>query len=295
MDTLSTDALPTELIRTSIHLPENFLCDSGFIYETVFKRPPTSVIREALQMLSSKAFEKNALTLNVNQINIAIKQLRLDHLGGGVSDVTADSDDEGEGEQVESKTAEEGDAVQKTETVPKATNINLHVSGNPNENVFRLQIMIELIRMHIIKNNNKLKAADSTTTVSSNSANSTKGSQSDDKSQRSVSASSSTCKPYSLPAWDRKGDSEDSHSDGDNSDGSGDSDSSGDSLDELFKDLPPFVQAELKRQKALKPKKQKTKRPSQSSKGSAARSKSKFAQDMYGDEEDEENGGDNTS
>jgi hypothetical protein len=81
MDSLSTDTLPTELIRTSLHLPENFLCDSGFIYETVFKRPPTSVIREALQMLSSKAFEKNALALNVNQINLAIKQLRLDHLG----------------------------------------------------------------------------------------------------------------------------------------------------------------------------------------------------------------------
>lgn len=72
---------PIELIKTSMNLPQDFLCDSGFVYETVFKRPPTSVIREALQMLSSKAFEKSAQGLNAHQINIAIKQLRIDYLG----------------------------------------------------------------------------------------------------------------------------------------------------------------------------------------------------------------------
>ena len=72
---------PIELIKTSMNLPQDFLCDSGFVYESIFKKPPTSVIREALQMLSSKAYEKNAQSLNTHQINIAIKQMRLDHLG----------------------------------------------------------------------------------------------------------------------------------------------------------------------------------------------------------------------
>eukprot|EP00601_Ochromonadales_sp_CCMP2298_P000286 CAMPEP_0173173404 /NCGR_PEP_ID=MMETSP1141-20130122/2814_1 /TAXON_ID=483371 /ORGANISM="non described non described, Strain CCMP2298" /LENGTH=141 /DNA_ID=CAMNT_0014095485 /DNA_START=107 /DNA_END=529 /DNA_ORIENTATION=- len=41
---------PAELIRSLINLPPDFLCDSGYIFETVFQRPPALVVREALQV-----------------------------------------------------------------------------------------------------------------------------------------------------------------------------------------------------------------------------------------------------
>lgn len=88
------------------------------------------------------------------------------------------------------------------------------------EHTFKLQVMIELIRMHIIANNAKLKA--------------------DQRSSSSAASRSSTsaAKDNWNPAI--SSDSE-SVSDAYVSDGA-DSEDSQDSLDELFDDLPEFIQ-----------------------------------------------------
>lgn len=119
---------PSEYVRSAMDLPDNFLCDSGYLYNTIFSRPQTAVVREALVMLSKKAFEKSPATLDIEQINIAIKQLKLDNLGGkGASD---DEKLDGESQQP----SEEGEKNNQT----------------TNEQNFRLQILVELIRSHII-------------------------------------------------------------------------------------------------------------------------------------------------
>mmetsp|Transcript_19496 Transcript_19496/g.33093 ORF Transcript_19496/g.33093 Transcript_19496/m.33093 type:complete len:234 (+) Transcript_19496:1-702(+) len=102
---------PVELIRSAIHLPEDFLCDSGYLYETIFRRPPTSVVREALQTLVRKAYEKSPAALGVDQINLAIKQLRLDNLGDAM---------EPPGEQEEEE-EEEGDDASRSAHMPSST------------------------------------------------------------------------------------------------------------------------------------------------------------------------------
>ncbi len=282
LNNVSTDFQPIELIRTSFHLPENFLCDSGYIYETVFKRPPTSVIREALQMLSSKAFEKNALTLNVNQINIAIKQLRLDNLGTQFIDVYFDTApsllifayshtgafshnlSSGSGDQDSSEAEGAKDDQSGDQQRPDKENVHSNEDGgsspkatedlkkspvaavaaavaaqSPAENIFRLQIMIELIRMHVISSNNvRAMASDSPSVGGPTSSGS-----SSDRLKKPPSG-------YGLPKWrDGQGDGDSTgsgsmHSSSNDSGDSGDSNSdSEDSLDELFDGLPDFIKA----------------------------------------------------
>lgn len=135
---------PVELIREMIDLPENFLCDSGYLFETVFKRPPTSVVREALQLLVEKAREKSTTSLGEDQINIAIKQLRLENLGLK-SFYTEDND---ENEKEENNPADENKSPEKRAGTEE-------IKPTSDDESFRLQIMIELIRMHILSSNKK--------------------------------------------------------------------------------------------------------------------------------------------
>jgi hypothetical protein len=140
---------PVDLIRALLHLPEEFLCDGGYLYETVFQRPPTSVVREALQMLVQTALEKTPSQLGIEQINLAIKQLRLNNigelLGSGDDDVCDEATAETAGQS----------------------------KGTSAEGVFRLQIMIELVRIHIGTMNKKLHtAAGNGTSASSQEAGS---------------------------------------------------------------------------------------------------------------------------
>lgn len=139
---------PTELVRSLINLPEDFLCNSGYIYETVFQRPPISVVKEALQMLVQKAYEKSPSSLGVEQINLAIKQLRLDNLGGR----NTVSEDGGEAKsKVDKEDVLSVDDV-KPSTVKETAST---ITSSAAEEAFRLQIMIELIRMHVVAANNK--------------------------------------------------------------------------------------------------------------------------------------------
>lgn len=68
------------ILSKSIDLPENFLCDSGFMCEAVFSKPPNTVLKEALQILSQYAMEKSSTALTVEQINLSLKQMRIDKL-----------------------------------------------------------------------------------------------------------------------------------------------------------------------------------------------------------------------
>lgn len=130
------DFKPVELIRSLMNLPEDFLCDGGYIYETVFQRVPAGVVREALQMLVQTAFEKSPSQLGIEQINLAIKQLRLNNLGE-IAGSTVDADNE------ENEVSLDDDAKPSP------------VRGSATEETFRLQIMIELIRIHIVSINKK--------------------------------------------------------------------------------------------------------------------------------------------
>mmetsp|Transcript_5909 Transcript_5909/g.8233 ORF Transcript_5909/g.8233 Transcript_5909/m.8233 type:complete len:568 (-) Transcript_5909:11-1714(-) len=96
---------PSEMIRSMLCLPEGFLCDGGtpppgpdpssppsaaptvgvseFLYDKIFSRPPMLVVREALALLAQKASgssEEALGSLNLDQIHIAVKQLKLDSL-----------------------------------------------------------------------------------------------------------------------------------------------------------------------------------------------------------------------
>ena len=73
-----------EMLSSTLSLPADFLCDSGYLYENIFSKPPCSVIKEALHMLATKAMEKNIASLRVDQINLALKQLRVDILHSSV-------------------------------------------------------------------------------------------------------------------------------------------------------------------------------------------------------------------
>ncbi len=142
------DFKPVELIRSLMNLPEDFLCDGGYIYETVFQRAPAGVVREALQMLVQTAFEKSPSQLGIEQINLAIKQLRLNNLGGIAGSAVNTEDNEG---------AENSN----TDETKKAQQLR----GTASEETFRLQIMIELIRIHIVNMNKKRTATDGFTQI----------------------------------------------------------------------------------------------------------------------------------
>eukprot|EP01038_Epipyxis_sp_PR26KG_P013069 gene13069-17518_t len=142
-DTNNFDVI--ELISNSLDLPNDFLCDSGYIYKHIFSRPPTTVIREALQLLSQKAYEKSPSYLGIDQINLAIKQLRLDNLSS-LNEENGCDDDDDEAELDLSGKKEKLNRKPKYSSIP-----SLEIKGNDQDRNFRLQVLIELIRMHIKK------------------------------------------------------------------------------------------------------------------------------------------------
>jgi hypothetical protein len=140
------------LLSSTIHLPEHFLCDSGFLYEQIFSRSFDAVTREAIKLMTTKAFEKSTEKLRVDQINLAIKQMRIDELCA--SDKTEDGADNND------------------ENSSEANNSNSNsTSDQPYKDVpveikkFRLSILVELVRLNIKSNNQG--AATSPTTVAS--------------------------------------------------------------------------------------------------------------------------------
>ena len=85
--------LEMAMLSATISLPDEFLCDSGYLYESIFSRAPSAVVREAMQLLAAKAFEKTSSSLRVDQINLALKQLRVEKMTANVPAAGKDRDE----------------------------------------------------------------------------------------------------------------------------------------------------------------------------------------------------------
>ena len=80
-----------EILRQSINLPQYFLCDSGYLLEQIFSKQPNVVLKEALDLLSQYSLENNSSTLSSDQINLAIKQMKIMKLSENISITTSPS------------------------------------------------------------------------------------------------------------------------------------------------------------------------------------------------------------
>eukprot|EP01033_Poteriospumella_lacustris_P017160 gene17160-12275_t len=133
---------PLDVVQALLNLPEEFLCDHGYLFEKVFSRPPATVVKEAVQIIVKKAEEQNSSSLGLQQINLALKQLRLDAICSANPIVepvavaaAATSDDAPTGEVDETKDHEAA-----------ADTIDDHVRQ---QIVLRVKIITELLRIHI--------------------------------------------------------------------------------------------------------------------------------------------------
>jgi hypothetical protein len=119
------------ILSQSISLPNEFLCDSGYLFERVFNKSPSSVVKEGLQLLAAVAMEKSSSALNVEQINLGMKQMKVNNLGK-TNNTDKDKD------EIYSND-ENVNTIQKNK-----------VAESHDAETYRLQILIELIRMHIV-------------------------------------------------------------------------------------------------------------------------------------------------
>eukprot|EP00981_Chlorochromonas_danica_P003999 scaffold760_cov178-Ochromonas_danica.AAC.1 len=134
------------IIRFMLALPQSFLCDSGYLYEEIFSKPPSQVIKEAVQILVRKAEEANSSSLGLQQINLALKQIKLDALCRGHGQDPA-SDEEDEDDMRESDTP-----TPRTSSKSKPSSSTSPPSEvSSEERVLAANILIELIRIHIIR------------------------------------------------------------------------------------------------------------------------------------------------
>jgi hypothetical protein len=168
----SQRSMELTMLSSTISLPDDFLCDSGYLYDKVFSKPPGAVVKEALELLADKAMEKNSSTLRIDQINLALKQLRVQNLSSVKSSTSTASNKKSTAnaaESTETETCTEGNndgqedvgspsSLKENRSSQKGREANSgssagdeHVSPAHKElESFRLQIMIELIRMHIL-------------------------------------------------------------------------------------------------------------------------------------------------
>ena len=178
--------LEMAMLSATISLPDEFLCDSGFLYESIFSRAPGAVVREAMQLLAVKALEKTSSSLRVDQINLALKQLRVEKMTANVSSAhqTSGKEKDDGKKNIRNKVEEEGDPMQSEKN---KENVNYNSNASPptvdysgiskcpsvsseelppppplaaivpdivlaidrDLELFRLQIVTELIKMHI--------------------------------------------------------------------------------------------------------------------------------------------------
>jgi curved DNA-binding protein CbpA len=69
---------PINILRLSLQLPEQFFCDSGFLYENLFQYPPLFVVKQLMNYVLKHTNESHLHTLNLSQINIVLKQMKID-------------------------------------------------------------------------------------------------------------------------------------------------------------------------------------------------------------------------
>ena len=149
------DRPPIELslLSSTINLPDNFLCNSGFIYDRIFSRSPIEVLRESLQLVRSKTLDQSLEALDVDQINLALKQIRIDNLAENAaaassyssSFVSEESENTGNNKNKENENSQQSSRPTKRQRQRQSR-----------EEAFRLQVMIELIQIHVSGGSEKL-------------------------------------------------------------------------------------------------------------------------------------------
>lgn len=126
--------VPFHLMGTSINLPHQLFQDSGRLYNGLFSKAPNTVLKESLQSIAKVALEKGSHTLRTEQLNLALKQLRIEALR------TADAPDS-------AAPADENDS-RKASNVSAST-LKPNHAGSGDLETLRLQIVTELIRIHL--------------------------------------------------------------------------------------------------------------------------------------------------
>ena len=132
------------LLCASVNLPDDFLSDSGYLFTRIFSKAPVQVIREALEMLKDKAQEQSIDELDCDQINMAIKQIRIDIFAKAVADGSAAADAaDGQQENLPNSSASVADTAAKAKAKQQLVR----------DEELRLQVLVELIRLHIAATN----------------------------------------------------------------------------------------------------------------------------------------------
>jgi hypothetical protein len=147
--------IPTELaiLSSSVNLPFNFMCDSGYLYDSVFCKPPIEVLRYAIVHIRKKALDGDIVDLDADQINLALKQLKVHFVvdDWSVSGDNVKQDSTAENENDDDDDAEGGDdAIINGGNDKGSSNTDKsskkHLVG---EKELHFQVLLELVRLHV--------------------------------------------------------------------------------------------------------------------------------------------------
>lgn len=134
---------PLEVVQSLLNLPAQFLCDNGYLFERVFSRPPATVVKEAVQIIVKKAEEQNSSSLGLQQINLALKQLRLDAMCSA-NPIEEPAINDAESSHVSDLNTEDANQEEKVEIEPILIEDHVRI-----QIVLRVKIITELLRIHI--------------------------------------------------------------------------------------------------------------------------------------------------
>lgn len=174
------------MLSKSLNLPDQFLCDSGILYESLFKLPPAALLNHALDMLASVAMEKSTAALTCDQINLAMKQMRIEYLvknekptgNKSSSSTSSNSPPSPSAENDENSAPHDASSPRSMDESTNTEENSLKNSKNDDNEVncenstnkaslskqqnekraaeaYRCQILIEMIRMHVMSTCNK--------------------------------------------------------------------------------------------------------------------------------------------
>lgn len=138
-----------KMLSKSVNLPDEFLCDSGILYDLIFSKAPSSVVKDALQLLASVCMEKTARGLTSDQINLALKQIRVNALKNTSSTTSASAsgcDDNRDDDDREGTSSKEVEIAGNNDE-----NVAPYTSSPHNQatEAYRVQILTELIKLYI--------------------------------------------------------------------------------------------------------------------------------------------------
>lgn len=131
---------PIDLLSLSLSFPMNystFMTKS--IYMNVFAKTPKQVVKEALEMVREKSCEKSLRSLSIEQLNLALKQIRLDSLK--MYSRNHDKENVPVTDSPSKSHSSNNDAERKAETVSD--------TSSKEDEELKVQVLIELIRLFL--------------------------------------------------------------------------------------------------------------------------------------------------